>query len=175
MEIQLLVPVLAGLAVPTLPAKRMKHTPAPWQEPLSPGETSLGHAWPCSPPPEHHAHHQGQQQCQPHDGHHGNDEHGVLLAGGHCHCEKEAEMVISVLWGRFEERNALVTAPMASLSPPEGLWEQPPSCFSPSSQQFMFWFSFKSPSWWDQPSVLGSAAGSTDRATQHCCTSSWFC
>lgn len=86
---------------------------------LSPGETPLARAWPCSPPPDHHPDHQGHQHRQPHDGHHGDDEDGALLTGGHCHCRREAEPSSTCSGAAWRRGAALVTAPMASLCPPE--------------------------------------------------------
>lgn len=61
---------------------------------------------------------------------------------------------------------ASATPPSASLHPPTRLRRTPaaPGYFSPSSQEFTFWFSFKSSSWCNQNNVQGSAAG-TDGAT----------
>lgn len=116
-EVQLLIPILAGFAVPTLPAKRMKMHTSSWAGAPHPGQTL-----PCSPPPEHHSNHHGQQHCQPHDGHHCDDEDGALLTGGHCHCGREAELLINCSGVGLGRGAAVVTAPMASLCPPEKLW-----------------------------------------------------
>lgn len=86
---------------------------------LTPGETLLAHAWPCSPPPDHHTDHQGHQHRQPHDDHHGDDEDGALLTGGHCHCRREAEPSSTCSGAGWRRGAALVTTPMASLCPPE--------------------------------------------------------
>lgn len=64
-----------------LPQPHTSSAPAPAQPQLR------------SPPPDHHADHHGHQHRQPCDGHHRDDEDGVLLAGGHRHCGREAERV----------------------------------------------------------------------------------
>lgn len=104
-----------------------------------------------SPPPDHHADDHGHQHRQPRDGHHGDDEDRVLLAGGHCHCQ-EGSRGVTQLPGHIPGP----ASPCDSLQPPAKLRNNSPAVpayFSPSTQGFTPWTSSQISGWCHQSAL----------------------